>query len=221
MDLRKELFENQDLKYREFHSRILATVPDSQLIGVRTPVLRKLAKEVYKQDAHNLCEYYEERIIKGFTIGMKKCGVQEHMDDMRDFIPLINCWAVCDLCDSSFKFVAKDLDAYYPFIISFIDGGEYTTRYAIVMLMSYYLNDEYIDRVLDLYKSINSDYYYVNMAIAWGLATAFVKYEKKVISLLQSKVLNKDVQNKTIQKIKDSYRVPKEVKDGLNQYKIK
>lgn len=220
MNLRDELYKNQDLNYRDFHSHLLPTTPKEQLIGVRTPVLRKIARVAYNENADNPCEYYEEKIVKGFTIGMKKCSIDEHIDDMRSFVPLIDNWAVCDLCVSSFKFVKKDLDAYYDFILSYNDGAEYHTRFAVVMLMGYYLTDDYIDDVLDILQSINSDYYYVNMAVAWALATAFVKYEDRVMPILSSKILSKDVQNKTIQKIKDSYRVPKETKQLINLYKM-
>lgn len=220
MDLREELFKNQDLEYRDFHSHLLPNVPKEQVIGVRTPVLRKIAREVYKENVPNLCEYYEERVIKGFSIGMKKCSVDEHIEDIKAFVELINNWAVCDLCGSSFKFVARDLDAYYPLIMSYNNGEEYPTRFAVVMLMNYYLNDEYIDSVLDTLANINSDYYYINMAVAWAIATAFVKYEDKTLVLLQSKILNKDVQNKAIQKIRDSLRVTKEQKEFVKLYMI-
>lgn len=220
MRLREELFKNQDLKYRDFHSHLLPTTPKEQIIGVRTPVIRKISKVAYKENWQNPCEYYEERIVKGLTIGMKKVSASEHIDDMASFVPLINNWAVCDLCSSSFKFVKKDLASYYDFIVSNNDGEEYHTRFAVVMLMGYYLTDEYIDDVLDLLKGIGSDYYYVNMAVAWALATAFVKYEDKVMDILSSRILSKDVQNKTIQKIKDSYRVPTDTKQMINMYKM-
>jgi 3-methyladenine DNA glycosylase AlkD len=86
--------------------------------------------------------------------------------------------------------------------------------------MNYYFDDEYIDRVIDVLKSITSDYYYVNMALAWALSSAFVKYEDKVTKLLKSKTLSKDVQNKTIQKIKESYKVSNDTKMKMNSFKI-
>lgn len=220
MNLREELYKNQDLKYRDFHSHLLPTTPVEQIIGVRTPVLRKIARQVYNENAENLCEYYEERIVKGLTIGMRKGSADEHIDDMRSFVPLINNWAVCDLCSASFKFVKKDLNAYHDFILSYNDGDEYHTRFCVVMLMGYYLTDDYIDEVLDILKRIDSQYYYVNMAVAWALATAFVKYEDKVMKIISDKTLPKDVQNKAIQKIKDSFRVPADTKKMIGLYKM-
>lgn len=220
MDLREELFKNQDLKYRDFHTRLVPNTPPEQIIGVRMPVLRTLARTVYKENVQNLCEYHEERMIKSMTIGMRKCSVDEHIEDIKAFVPLIENWAICDSGSSSFKFVKKDLDAYYPLVMSYNTGAEYPTRFCVVMLMDYYINDEYIDRVLDTLVSIKSDYYYINMAVAWAISVAFVKYQDKTMKILESRILSKDVQNKAIQKIRDSYRVDKDTKDFIKQYKL-
>jgi 3-methyladenine DNA glycosylase AlkD len=220
MNLREELFKNQDLKYKSFQSKLIPNINSDKILGVRIPVLRKIAKQVYNESVENLCEYYEEQIVYGLTIGLKKCDTQQHINDIKSFVPLIDNWATCDICSSSFKFINKDKDNYYDFIISYIGKSEFETRFAVVMLMSYYLDDKYIDDVLDILKSINSDYYYVNMAVAWALSVAFVKYENKTFEIIKSKSLSKDVQNKTIQKIKDSLRVDKETKLLLNNYKL-
>lgn len=220
MDLRQELFRNQDLTYKEFHKKLIPTVDDNLIIGVRIPVLRKLARQAYKENAYNPCEYYEEIMLKGFTLGLKKCSLQEHIDDLKSFVPLIDNWAVCDCCCSSFKFTGKNPDEMYDFIVSYIGQSEYETRFAVVMLMDYYLTDGYIENVLDILSNLESDYYYVNMAVAWALSVAFVKYTDFVFPIIQSKSLSKEVQNKTIQKIKDSLRVDKETKQNLNIYKM-
>ena len=220
LNLREELFDNQDLKYRDFHARLLPTVSKEIIIGVRVPVLRELAKQVFSENTCNECYYHEERMIYGFTLGMKECSVREHIEDIKSFVPMINNWAICDCCGSSFKFVKKDLDSYYDFILSYIGKGEYETRFAVIMLMNFYLVDEYIDRVLDILCSIESDRYYVNMGVAWALSVAFVKYEEKVFPLIKAKTLPTDIHNKTIQKIKDSLRVSKETKQLLNEYRV-
>lgn len=221
MNLREELFENQDLKYRDFHSKLCPTLDKNSLIGVRIPVLRKIAKEVFKSDAENLCEFYEEKMVKGFTIGMKKCSVQEHIQDLKQFIPLIDNWAVCDCCCSSFKFTEKYRDEMFDFIVSYFGKSEYEARFAIIMLMDYYFTDDYIDKSLELITSVNSDLYYVNMAAAWALSVAFVKYESKVMDILNSNVLTKEIHNRTIQKICESKRVDSDKKASLKLMKIK
>ena len=96
LNLREELFDNQDLKYRDFHARLLPTVSKEIIIGVRVPVLRELAKQVFSENAGNECYYHEERMIYGFTLGMKKCSVREHIEDIKSFVPMINNWAICD-----------------------------------------------------------------------------------------------------------------------------
>lgn len=220
MNLRQELFNNRDLKYRDFHKKLVPNVDESKIIGVRVPIVRKIAKSAFQNNAENLCEYYEEKEVFGLTISMKKCSVEEHKKDISDFVSLIDNWGICDTCSASMKFIAKDKTRYFDFLSSFIGAGEYPTRFAIVALMDYYLDDEYIDRVLDLYKTISSDKYYVNMALAWAYSMAFIKYEEKVIGLIKSKTLSPWVQNKTIQKIRESYRVDKEIKEKLKEYKI-
>lgn len=220
MNLREELFNNRDLKYRDFHKKLVPNVDESKIIGVRVPIVRKIAKSAFQNNAENLCEYYEEKEVFGLTISMKKCSVEEHKKDISDFVSLIDNWGICDTCTASMKFIAKDKTQYFDFLSSFVGAGEYLTRFAIVALMDYYLDDEYIDRVLDLYKTISSDKYYVNMALAWAYSMAFIKYEEKVFGLIKSKTLSPWVQNKTIQKIRESYRVDKETKEKLKEYKI-
>lgn len=220
MNLREELFKNQDLKYKEFHSRLVPNIDADKIIGVRVPMLRKIAKQAFRENAENLCEYYEEQVVRGLTVGMKKCSKEEHFEDIRAFVPLIDNWATCDICASSFKFVKNNQDDYFDLFVSYINKSEFETRFGVVMLMDFYIDDRYIDSVLDILKSVRSEYYYVNMAVAWALSVAFVKYEARVTEILKSNILSKDVQNKTIQKIKDSFRVDKETKASLNQFKM-
>lgn len=220
MNLREELFNNRDLKYRDFHKKLVPNVDESKIIGVRVPIVRKIAKSAFQNNAENLCEYYEEKEVFGLTLSMKKCSVEEHKKDISDFVSLIDNWGICDTCTASMKFIAKDKAQYFDFLSSFIGAGEYPTRFAIVALMDYYLDDDYIDRVFDLYKTISSDKYYVNMALAWAYSMAFIKYEEKVFGLIKSKILSPWVQNKTIQKIRESYRVDCETKDKLKGYKF-
>lgn len=181
MNLREELFNNRDLKYRDFHKKLVPNVDESKIIGVRVPIVRKIAKSAFQNNAENLCEYYEEKEVFGLTLSMKKCSVEEHKKDISDFVSLIDNWGICDTCTASMKFIAKDKTQYFDFLSSFVGAGEYPTRFAIVALMDYYLDDEYIDRVLDLYKTISSEKYYVNMALAWAYSMAFIKYEEKSV----------------------------------------
>lgn len=221
MDLREELFKNRDLKYRDFHKKLVPNIDESKIIGVRVPTVRKIAKAAFTENAQNRCEYYEEIEAFGFCAAMKKCDAAEHKKDIEKFVSLIDNWGTCDTCTAAMKFIGEGKGEYFDFICSFIGRGEYPTRFAIVALMDYYLDDEYIDRVLKIYGEIESDKYYINMALAWALSMAFIKYGSKVTAILKSRTLNTDVQNKTVQKICDSYRVSKEAKELIKEYKIK
>ncbi len=220
MNVREEIFNNQDLEYRSFHCRLVPTVPAERIIGVRVPILRKIAKQAYESNAEILCDYYEEIMIKGFVIAMKRCSIEEHLTDIKDFLPLIDNWAVCDSFCSSLKFAKRNKEAVFEFIKQYINGTEYEVRFAIVMIMDYFLVDEYIDDCLQILTSIISDKYYINMALAWAISVAYIKYEEKTLPILKSKVLPAWVHNKSIQKICESYRIDKSKKDYLKSLKI-
>lgn len=215
MDLRETLFQHQDLSYRAFTKKLLPTIDESKIIGVRMPVMHKLSQFDF---AENKCEYYEEVMMKGLLLARKDCSVQEHIDDLKEFVPLIDNWSVCDIVCASLKFTAQYRDALFPFIKSCLGKSEFETRFGMVMLRQYYLTENYIDEVLAICTQISGEYY-VNMAVAWTLADAFVKFKEKTLSLLQTRRLLPDIQNKTIQKIKDSYRIAPEDKAYINQLK--
>lgn len=221
MDIKQELFNNKDEKYREFHSRLVPTVNADKIIGVRVPILRRLARQAVKEKANVLTDYYEERMIKGFMIGYEKCPLEKHLSDLKDFIPLIDNWAVCDCVCSTLKFTEKNREQVWEFLLPYLNGSEYEVRFAVVMMIDYYLVDEYINRVLDCFLSIKRDEYYINMAVAWALSVAFVKYESLVMAIIENRKLDPWTHNKAIQKIRESNRVDRKTKDRLNLLKIK
>lgn len=221
MNVREELFKNQDLKYKSFNAKLTPNVPADEMIGVRVPILRKIAKQAVKENADVCTDYFEEKMVKGFTIGYRKCSIDEHLKELREFIPLIDSWAVCDCTCSTLKFTEKNREAVWNFIQPYLTGGEYDIRFAVVMIMDYFLTDAYIDKSLAILTSIKSDYYYVNMAAAWAISVAYIKYEKKTLPILEGRVLPVWVHNKTIQKICESYRVDKQAKEYLKTLKIK
>ena len=160
-------------------------------------------------------------MVKGFLIGYKKCDIDERLKVLSDFVPLIDNWAVCDCVCSTLKFTEKNRQAVWDFLMQYIDGTEYEVRFLVVMLMNYYLVDEYIDRVNNILLSIDREEYYINMAVAWALSVAFVKYENAVMEIFENKTLPVWVHNKAIQKTCESFRVSKETKSYLRTLKIK
>lgn len=214
----------EDKKYREFHSGIVGNT-NLKLIGIRVPKLRSIAKEISNGNVDEFLKqmgntYYEEVMIYGFVLANSE---EEYLDRyLMEYIKNIDNWAICDSFVSSLKIINKKMGKYWMYFTSLIDlNNEFQTRTSIVVFMNYYLCDNYIDRVLNIVSNIKSDYYYINMAISWLLSKAIVNYQDKVINILKSKKLSKFVQNKTISKIQDSYRVSKEIKDLVKQYRIK
>ena len=214
MNVREELFKNQDLKYKEFHSKLVPNIDSNKIIGVRIPQLRKIGKAL--PDNHFDWNYYEEVMLHGFYIGYAKLPYEERLTLLDEFVPKIDNWAVCDCVCSSLKFVNKSKSEFLEYLKKYMTSErEYEIRFALVMLMDYYIDDEYSDFAVEYFKSIQSDYYYVNMAAAWALSVAFVKYREKVLPLIENNVLTKEIHNMTISKIRDSFRVDKETKAYL------
>lgn len=219
MDVRKELLMLADTQYRDFHKKLIPNVPEARILGVRIPQLRKLGKKLDKDDF--AWEYYEEVMLHGFYIGYKKLDFEARLTLLNEFIPRIDNWAVCDCAIASMKFIEKSRKAFLDYLQTYMRSQkEYELRFAVVVLMDYYLTDEYIDMSLAYLQGLQSDFYYVNMAVAWALSVAFVRYRDRVLPILESRLLSREVQNMTIGKIRDSLRVDKETKQYVKSLRI-
>lgn len=221
--VREKLFEKQDLKYRKFHSTLCQNV--DEIIGVRVPELRKMAKEIVVQDYAQFlqtCEdkYYEELVLQGLVIGYAKISIQETFEYLKKFVPKINSWAVCDTTCSNLKISKKYMKEMWEFLEQYINSkNEYEIRFALVMYLNYYLTDEYIDEILQKVDKITNKEYYVQMAIAWLISFAYIKQKDKTEKYLQKNNLDKFTQNKSIQKICESFRVDEKDKEKLRKLK--
>lgn len=213
-----------DPKYKTFHERLCKT-SRAEILGVRTPDTKRIAKEIAKGDADNFLRicgdtYYEELLIKGFVLGFQKKTLANKRKDLDAFVLQIDNWAICD----GFCAALKPKEAEYPYLYDWCctllqTKGEYTRRAAIVLLMDYLLCDAYIDRVLEILPTVNCDCYYVGMAVAWCLSMCFVKYKEKTLHLLERNIFDQDTHNKAIQKCIDSFRVSAEDKAYLRTLK--
>ncbi len=220
MNIREELFAKQDKEYKAFHERIVPNVDADRIIGVRIPYLREIAKACAKEKADNALYYYEEIMIEGMRIGYAKNCIEGYLSELESFVPLIDNWAVCDSCCSTYKFAKKYQKEVWEFICPYIESDrEYEVRFAVVMMLDYFNNDEYIDRVIEILTGIKSEKYYINMAVAWALSVAYIKFPEKVLPIIKEGKLDAWVHNKTIQKICESYRVSKEDKEKLKKLK--
>lgn len=222
---RQKLFELQDLKYKEFQCKLMPTVNPDTVIGVRTPELRKLAKELSKspEAAKFLTilphKYYEENNLHGFLIETIK-DYDTSIAAIETFLPYIDNWATCDLMSP--KVFKKHLPELYEKIKIWLNSDlTYTVRFGIEMLMSFYLGDEFQPEMLELVAGVRSEEYYINMMIAWYLATALAKKYDTTLPYIQERRLEKWTHNKTIQKAVESYRISDEVKAYLRTLKVK
>lgn len=223
--IQEKLFLLQDLGYRDFHSKLMPTVSKERIIGVRVPQLRKLVKELNNSElkAEFLKalphKYYEEDNLHAFLIEQIK-DFDECISALDSFLLFVDNWATCDMMTP--KILGKNLEALYEKIEEWVKSEHiYTVRFAVVTLMKFFM-DEHLDKKhLSLLLSIKSDEYYINMAIAWYLATALSSRWDLVIPYIEKQKFSKWVHNKAIQKAVESYRITKEQKEYLKALKIK
>jgi len=223
MDITQELFSLQDKEYKSFNSKLIPNVNPDTIIGVRTPALRALAKKVcnksdefLKSLPHN---YYEENNLHGFIIsGMKdfdKC-----IEQLDRFLPYVDNWATCDGIRP--KCFGANKERLIVKIEEWISSDHvYTVRFAVEMLMCYYLDDDFAGRYPTMVAGVQSDEYYVNMMLAWYFATALAKQWDEIIPYITDHRLAPWVHNKTIQKAIESCRITAEQKDCLRGFRIK
>ncbi len=210
-----ELFKLQDLKYRDFHAKLMPTIDKEKIIGVRVPELRKLAKRIRGTEAANEFlkklphKYYEEDNLHAFLVEQIK-DFDEALSETERFLPYIDNWATCDMFYP--KVFKKYPERLMPKIKEWIKSDRtYTVRYAIGLLMRMDFREEHMEMV----SRVRSDEYYVNMMIAWYFATALAFNCEEAIKYIEEKRLDAWVHNKTIQKAIESYRIDGELKRKL------
>lgn len=219
-----KLFELKDKKYKEFHGTLCNTCK-YEIIGVRVPNLRMLAKDIIKEDFRAFLEdeeitYYEEVMLKGLIIGMAKLSFDETCKYLKKFIPIIDNWAVCDITCSSLKITKKNISEMWEFLLSYTkSSNEYEIRFAIVMYLSYYIDEKHIKEIFKIIENIKNDGYYVKMAIAWFISIAYIKEKDITKQFLNTTNIDNWIYNKALQKIIESYRVDKNEKEILRSMK--
>lgn len=222
--LLRELEANGDPAYKAFHEKLIPGV--TMAYGVRLPKLRALAKQVIRRDpAGFLAAWnptaYEEVLLQGLVIAGMEVPMEERLPAVSRFLPLIDNWAVCDSFCSTFRFrSSEEKEAMWNYLQPlFEDSREFFARFAFVMLLEHFAEPPYREAGLSLLGKAKSESYYVQMAQAWAVSVFYVKFPRETLALLQSKTLPPFVQNKGIQKIRESYRVSKEEKERLLSYK--
>ncbi|BDR86702.1 hypothetical protein N071400001_13100 [Clostridium tetani] len=164
--IRREIFELIDEDYKKFSSSLLPNIDN--ILGVRLPELRKLAKKVAKDDWRKFIDtadnqYFEQIMLQGMVLGYIKTNIEEILLYLAEFIPKIDNWSVCDSFCGGLKFTNNNMEQVWNFIQPFLSSKkEYEVRFAVVMLLDFYINDEYIDKVLKLLDNVNHPGYYAN-----------------------------------------------------------
>ena len=223
-EIRKHLFGLQDKKYQEFHRGLCRST--EYIIGVRIPVLREYSKQLVKKYSveellNNIGNtYYEEIMIKGMIIGLSKENLGKIQKYIKKFVPKIDNWAVCDTFCTGLKITKKYKKEMWTFIQSYLNSNkEFEIRFGVVMILAYYIEEEYLEDDLKILNNIKHDGYYVKMAVAWAISICLVKFYNRTVEFLNNSSLDKFTFNKSIQKAIESYRITKEQKDMLKLMK--
>lgn len=221
------LFALKDENYRRFHAKLIPDIPIDNIIGVRTPVLRKYAKEVAKLPETNIFLeslphiYYEENNLHGALLSvLYPKDIIAFMEQLERFLPYVDNWATCDMLSP--KIFKKHLSYVYERVQKWLQSDAvYTIRFGIVTLLGFYLDDAFEPEMLQLVANVRSEEYYVNMAVAWYFSMALVKQYDATLPYIQNRVLEPWTHNKSIQKAIESRRIPQETKAYLRGLKIR
>ncbi len=227
-EIRKELQNLIDEEYQKFNQKLC---PDTKkkMLGIRVPALRKLAQKIVKEydwkeflkQADDNC--FEEVLLQGFVIGYAKIQINKKLEYVKWFVPKIDSWAISDTFCPTLKIKPNDLPKVWDFILLYLNSTqEFDVRFSVIMMLDYYLTEEYVDQVLEKLDQISHDGYYVKMAVAWTIAEIGIKFNEKAMHYLQTQNhLDLFTFNKALQKMRESYRIDEKQKELLKEMKRK
>ncbi|WP_339204787.1 DNA alkylation repair protein [Paenibacillus sp. FSL K6-3182] len=216
--IKEQLIALKEDDFQKFTAALIPTI--NNVLGVRLPKLRQLAKSIasddwrtYLKDADS--EYFEEVMLQGMVIGYAQADITERLNIVAEFVPKIDNWSVCDSFCNGLKFTTDNKSAVWDFIQPYlVCDKEYEIRFGVVMLLGYYIEETYIERLLQLLDQTKRETYYVKMAVAWALSICYIKQPEATMNYLKSGAnsLDEFTYNKALQKIIESYRVDQETK---------
>lgn len=234
--VKQKLFNLAEEKYRKFHSGLCPN--NDNILGVRVPVLRNYAKELIKQySVEELLkaideQFYEEIMLKGMIIGLSSAQLTSKKKEknteswscikkqIQNYVPKITNWALCDVFCADLKITKKNKSEMWSLIQEYLKSNkEFELRFAIVMILDYYIDDEYLAKDFEIFNNVHHDGYYVKMAVAWAVSMCFVKYYDETVKWIVKSHLDNFTYNKSIQKAIESYRITKEQKSFLRELK--
>ncbi len=224
-NIKEELKGLADKKYKEFHKGLCPGTEN--ILGVRVPILRNYAKKLAKEYEIKALlenidnEYYEEIMLQGMLIGLEKDkDIQNILKDIEIFVPKIDNWGVCDVFCAGLKITKKHLQEMWNFLQKYVTSDkEFEIRFGVVMILDYYITEEYLERIFAIFDSIKSNQYYVQMAVAWAISICLIKFYDKTINYLKTSHIDKFTYNKALQKAIESYRITDEQKSFLRKMK--
>lgn len=225
MNIKSQLLELANSSHKKFTSALIPNIDN--ILGIKTPELRKIAKEIAKDDWKQYIEatgkeFFEETLVEGMVIGFLKLDINEHLEYVKAFIPKIDNWATCDSFCGALKFTKKNQKIVWDFILPYLNSDkEFEVRFAVIMFLSYFIDDIYIDEVLNYLNQVTHRAYYVQMGVAWAISVAYVKFPEKTMIFLKNNNLDNFTFNKSLQKITESFRVSDEDKSLIKSMKRK
>lgn len=223
--IRTQIFELIEPEYQKFSAALIPNI--NNLLGVRLPELRKIAKKIAKNDWRTYLktaedDYFEETMLQGMVIGYIKTDIDEHLSYVTSFVPKIDNWSVCDSFCVGLKFTKEHSKRVWEFLQSYLSSeNEFEVRFGVVMLLDFYIENEYIDEVLNLLDSTKHKGFYAQMAVAWAISICYIKSPNLTLDYLKDNTLDDFTYNKALQKITESYRVDKETKALIRSMKRK
>ena len=224
IDIKEKLLKLQDKEYKKFQNMI-CTTSKYEIIGVRMPELRKISKQIIKDDyklflKKNKIVYYEEEMLMGLVIANANMTFDETCKYLEKFIKIIDNWAVCDTICASLKITKNNLDKMWIFLSKYLDSNnEYEIRFVIVMYLLYYIDKKYLFRIFNIIENLKNESYYVKMSVAWLISIAYVKEKELTTEFLNNTHIDKWTYNKALQKIIESNRVSNDDKNIIRKMK--
>ncbi|MCL2712708.1 MAG: DNA alkylation repair protein [Methanomassiliicoccaceae archaeon] len=225
-EIRKRFLSNSDEKYRSF-SETCVVPKNYTIIGIRNPVIREFAKEICSGDWRSYLhgtedEYYEDVLLRSFIIAQAKMEQSERHGMIADIVRRMDNWAICDSLSSALKVNKKNADDVWYFILPFLGTKEeFQIRFTIAVMLFHFVNEKYVDRILQYMDTVKNDKYYVKMAVAWCLSVCFIKFPDITMTYLKNNTLDTFTFNKTLSKITDSFRVSDESKVTIRKMRRK
>ncbi|CAJ1314654.1 DNA alkylation repair protein [Paenibacillus sp. PK4536] len=223
--IREQILAKVDSDYQQFSASLLPTI--TNILGVRIPALRIMAKQIVKDDWRIYLqqadhEYFEEVMLQGMVIGYAQMDIEERLQYMTDFVPKIDNWSVCDRFCGGLKFTSTHQQPVWEFILPYLSSEhEYEVRFAVVMLLTYYVDEYYIQDVLRHLDRVQHEGYYVKMAVAWAISICYIHLPEPTMHYLQHNQLDRFTYNKALQKITESYRIDPETKHHIRSMRRK